>query len=63
MRISFELQQRSIETENKHDRHKNKQRKKEQNRTEKKRKEKKRKKKCDLILKTSSATKYSKKEL
>jgi hypothetical protein len=35
----------------------------EQNRTEQKRKEKKRKKKCDLILKTSSATKYSKKEL
>jgi len=59
MRISFELQQRSIETENKHDRHKNKERKKEQNRTEQKRKEK----KCDLILKTSSATKYSKKEL
>ena len=40
MRISFELQQRSIETENKHDRHKNKERKKEQNRTEQKRKEK-----------------------
>jgi ribosomal protein S27E len=43
MRISFELQQRSIETENKHDRHKKKERKKErteQNRTEKKRKEK-----------------------
>jgi hypothetical protein len=42
MRISFELQQRSIETENKHDRHKNKERKNrtEQNRTEKKRKEK-----------------------
>jgi hypothetical protein len=38
MRISFELQQRSIETENKHDRHKNKERKKEQNRKEKKRK-------------------------
>jgi hypothetical protein len=37
MRISFELQQRSIETENKHDRHKKKERKKEQNRKEKKR--------------------------
>jgi hypothetical protein len=45
MRISFELQQRSIETENKHDRHKNKERKKEQNRTEQNRTEQKRKEK------------------
>ena len=41
MRISFELQQRSIETENMHDRHKKKERKE--------------KKMLDLILKTSFA--------